>query len=231
MDFQAAVTDEIALLNAGKPLEAFDRYFDDDGVMLVNDETFGTGKAECRAKQETFIFEASSIIGNITHCAVDVEDEICVFRNRTTFVDETGQPKEMDGLHWQRWSNGKIVEERYYRGEAMEQKLAEGILDESDAVNASPLDDLSPHAKTEATALRAAVVAALAELVDGEHIEIAPDATDLVADELVVAGLEAHNPRHALKTLRLALIHSDNVEEVYAADHTLETAFRKALGG
>ena len=79
--------------------------------------------------------------------------------------------------------------------------------------------------------MRGAVLAALNELTSAEHVELLPEATELVADELVLAALEAHTPKHALKKLRLALIHSDNVEEVYADDHTLEDAFRAALGG
>jgi hypothetical protein len=45
MDIQAAVRDQIALLNDGKPLEAFDRYFDDDGEIFDNDRPFAKGNS------------------------------------------------------------------------------------------------------------------------------------------------------------------------------------------
>jgi hypothetical protein len=33
-------------------------------------------------------------------------------------------------LHFQRWEDGKIIEERYYRGDLMAQKISDGILDD-----------------------------------------------------------------------------------------------------
>ena len=70
------------------------------------------------------------IIGNIARCSFDVETAICVFRNQSMFVDDAGDRHQIDGIHWQRWSGGKIVEERYYRGELMAQKITAGIFDQ-----------------------------------------------------------------------------------------------------
>jgi hypothetical protein len=126
--FEAAVRDQLALLEQGKPLEAFDRYFDHEGVMFDNDEVFGRGKVECRAKQEPFISSATRIIGKITQRSIDHDLCVCAFRNQSTFVDGSGAQHQIDGVHWQRWSGGTIAEERYYRDELMQQKIAEGIL-------------------------------------------------------------------------------------------------------
>jgi hypothetical protein len=83
----------------------------------------------------------------------------------------------------------------------------------------------------QAIAFRNTLMVAVEELVKGEHIEVAEGQNELLANELLLAAQEAHNPRHALKKLRLGLIHSDHTEEVYSADHVIEDAFRKALGG
>ncbi len=90
---------------------------------------------------------------------------------------------------------------------------------------------LSEHAQAVAMALREAVLITLHELNRKEQVEINEDAFELVADELLVAAQEGRNPRHALKKLRAALIDSPNVEEVYADDRALESAFRRSLGG
>ncbi len=227
MDLQTAVTDLISLVNGGQPLEAFDRYFADEGVMLENDKPFGKGKAECRAKQEPILARAGKITNKVTRCSLDVENAICVFRNQTTFVNSMGEKIEIDGVYWQQWSDGKIVEEHYYSGEAMAEKIAEGILD----LGTIALEPTLLPPPAQAGAMRTAILAALDALVAAEQIEIAEGAIALVADELIVAGLEAHNPRHALKKLRIALIDSEHVEEVYAADLVLEAAFRRAMGG
>ena len=49
--------------------------------MFDNDELFGTGKAECRAKQEPFISQATRIIGSIPQVSLDVEAAKCSFRS------------------------------------------------------------------------------------------------------------------------------------------------------
>ena len=128
MSFSDDVNNQIALLNAGKPLEAFDLYFDDDGMMFDNDLLFAKGKAACRAKQEPFISQATHIVGNITQCSMNVEASTCTLRNQSTFVNASGDRCQIDGLHLQRWAEGKIVEERYYRDELLAQKIEEGIL-------------------------------------------------------------------------------------------------------
>jgi hypothetical protein len=129
MTFTSALKDQLELLNGGDPLEAFDRYFADVGVMYDNDQLFGVGKVECRSKQEPFISAATSIVGNITRCSFDEEQELCAFRNESTFVDAAGGSSKIDGLHVQRWKNGAIIEERYYRGDVMAERIAAGILD------------------------------------------------------------------------------------------------------
>lgn len=134
MDFRAAVDDQVSLLEAGAPLDAFDRYFADDGVMLDNDVVFGSGKAECRAKQEPFISAAKAIDGRIVRCTVDDALQICVFHNQSTFVTKDDERVQIDGLHWQRWAGGKIVEERYYRGELMRKRILAGILERPGAL-------------------------------------------------------------------------------------------------
>ena len=83
----------------------------------------------------------------------------------------------------------------------------------------------------QAMPMRNAVYSALIDLVAGQHVDIPADKVGDVADEATLAALEAKNPRHALKKLRLAVINSDTVDEVYCDDLTLEEAFRKNLGG
>lgn len=126
--FQASVDGQIVLLNDGQPLEAFDRYFAADGVMYANGEIFARNAAEGRRKQEPYIASAASITGNIVDLVVSEENQICAFRNRSSFVTSGGKTHQIDGLCWQRWLDGKIVEERYFDGDEMQKMLNVGIL-------------------------------------------------------------------------------------------------------
>jgi hypothetical protein len=126
--FLKNVEAQIALLDQGKPLEAFDQFFAANGVMYANGEIFAKDAAEGRRKQEPYMNSATSILGSIVDLVVSSEREICAFRNRTSFVVAAGKKHQIDGICWQRWQNGKIVEERYFDGSEMQKMLDAGIL-------------------------------------------------------------------------------------------------------
>lgn len=126
--FKETVALQIKLLQDGHPLEAFDAYFEKSGVMFANDELFATGQKEARAKQEPFISAAISIQGLITDVNTIASEEICVFRNKTSFTTANNETHQINGLCWQKWRFSKIIEERYYDGEHMENLVIAGIL-------------------------------------------------------------------------------------------------------
>ena len=128
LSFQAAVNAQVTLLNDGKPLEAFDEFFAPDGLMYANDEIFATGAEEGHRKQEPYMLAANSINGLIEGLIIAEPEKICAFRNRTSFVSSDGATHQIDGLCWQKWCDGKIVEERYYDGEKMQSVIEKGIL-------------------------------------------------------------------------------------------------------
>ncbi len=127
-EFVDGVEKQIALLNEGKPLEAFDQFFAVEGVMYANGIVFAKNAAEGRKKQEPYINSAASIHGSIVDLVVSEENNICAFRNQTSFVSSDGEEHQIDGICWQHWQNGKIVEERYFDGDEMHKKLGCGIL-------------------------------------------------------------------------------------------------------
>ncbi len=119
---------QIALLRAGKPLEAFDTFFDANGVMYANDVVFATGAAQARQKQVPFFSSAVSIEGAITDLVISESLGQCAFRNKTTFVTKDSRAHQIDGLCWQLWQQGKVIEERYYDGDAMRARISAGVL-------------------------------------------------------------------------------------------------------
>lgn len=126
--FRTCVTQQIELLEAGQPLEAFDTFFAADGIMYANDEVFARSAEEGHRKQAPYVGAAKSISGLIVDLAISETDGICVFRNKTSFTTADDVTHQIDGLCLQRWHNGQIVEERYYDGELMEKLISEGIL-------------------------------------------------------------------------------------------------------
>ena len=97
-----AVTAQVELLEAGKPLEASGAFHDEIVLMYANDVLFASGAAEGRAKQEPFIASAKSISGRITDIKVVDKQGICAFRNLSTFTDSEGTDHQIDGLSRQK---------------------------------------------------------------------------------------------------------------------------------
>jgi hypothetical protein len=128
VDFEKSVKQQVTLLNEGKPLEAFDQFFDISGVMYANGEVFASSAEEGRKKQEPYIRAAVSIEGKITDVKMLPAKQICVFRNQSSFVTEDGNKHQIDGLCWQHWQGGKITEEQYFDGEQMKNHIKNGIL-------------------------------------------------------------------------------------------------------
>lgn len=127
-EFEISVRSQIALLNAGKPLEVFDAYFSADGVMFSNSVMFAKGAPEAREKQEPFISAAASISGLITDLKTHAPTQTCVFRNKSSFRTHDEQVHRIDGLCWQQWKQGRIVVERYYDGDAILAVIDAGVM-------------------------------------------------------------------------------------------------------
>ncbi|WP_419901292.1 hypothetical protein [Kiloniella sp.] len=128
-NIEAAIKHQVELLNTGRVLEAFDLFFSDHGEMYENDNLFGHGKIECRKRQEPYINSAKEILGQITDVKIIPLAQICIFRNQSSFIDQKDKEIQINGLHWQQWENGKIIEECYFHSDKMDKIIASGILD------------------------------------------------------------------------------------------------------
>ncbi len=127
-EFEASVLSQVELLNAGRPLDAFDAHFSANGVMFSNGVVFAKDAPEAREKQEPFISAAASISGLITDLKTHAPTQTCVFRNKSSFRTHDGKEHHINGLCWQLWKQGQIVEERYYDGDAMLDMISKGVL-------------------------------------------------------------------------------------------------------
>ena len=121
--------DQIDLLKNGNPLEALDRHGGAEILMFDNDQLFASGKEEARAKQEPFVNSARSIIGNIPEHSFMQDQGIGIFLNRSQFISAEGKKTQVNGIHWQKWRDGKIAEERFYRDDLAKVLISSGIME------------------------------------------------------------------------------------------------------
>lgn len=132
LSFRECVHLQIQLLQSGKPLEAFNRFFAPKGVMYANGSIFATNASEGFRKQEPYISSAKEINGLILDLTLSEKKDICIFRNKTSFISKDGSMHQIDGLCWQQWTNGQIIIERYYDGQRMHALISDGIFDDLD---------------------------------------------------------------------------------------------------
>ncbi len=100
------------LIRQGKALEAFERFYADDVVMMENDQVF-VGKALNREReQELFgnIVEVHSATVGAT--AVHGDTSFCEQSFDATLRD--GTRLHMEEVAVRTWKDGKIVKERFY---------------------------------------------------------------------------------------------------------------------
>lgn len=134
LSFTESVHSQVALLVEGRPLDAFDRFFASDGVMYANGDLFAGSALEGRRKQEPYILAAKSFQGVIDDLIIMEDQKICAFRNKTSFITSDDVQHKIDGLCWQKWLNGRIIEERYFDGEHMQSVILAGVLRKPDAI-------------------------------------------------------------------------------------------------
>ena len=100
------------LIRQGKALEAFERFYAEDVVMMENDQVF-VGKETNRQREQEFFgsiqevhaagIGATAVQGNISFCE--------------QFFDVTlkdGQRTEIQEVAVRTWKDGKIIKERFY---------------------------------------------------------------------------------------------------------------------
>jgi hypothetical protein len=137
--FRELVLAQIELLRSGDPLRAFDTFYDNDVIMFDNDRVFAMDKCTARDIQAGFINKAKAIHGEVRRYGIDVDAAISVLHNTSRFVDTDDQIIQIDGIHWQEWRNGRIVKERYFRGDMARQLIDDGVFD-----NPTILGEISP---------------------------------------------------------------------------------------
>jgi ketosteroid isomerase-like protein len=103
----------VALVAAGKYVEAIEGYYADDASMQENQSPPRAGRANLVLHEKKMAEVAQS--PRTTHAeVVAIDGDTVVIRWGFAFVDEKGAPKKMDELAWQQWRDNKIVRERFY---------------------------------------------------------------------------------------------------------------------
>ncbi len=100
------------MIRQGKALEAFERFYADDVVMMENDQAF-EGKDVNRKREQEFFGNIQELhAAGIGATAVNGNHSFCEQNFDATFKD--GSRVQMQEVAVRTWRDGKVIKERFY---------------------------------------------------------------------------------------------------------------------
>ncbi len=100
------------MIRHGKALEAFEKFYAEDVVMMENDQAF-EGKETNRKREQEFFGNIAEVHGaGIRATAVRGNVSFCEQFFDATFKD--GKRIKMEEVAVRTWKDGKVVKERFY---------------------------------------------------------------------------------------------------------------------
>lgn len=100
------------MIRRGQALEAFEKFYHDDVVMMENDQAF-EGKEVNRKREQEFFGNIAEVHGaGIGAEAVRGNVSFCEQFFDATFKD--GRRVQMEEVAVRTWKDGKVIKERFY---------------------------------------------------------------------------------------------------------------------
>ncbi|SMY06695.1 hypothetical protein [Flavimaricola marinus] len=130
--FRDCVISQIDLLSEGKALEAFDQFFSDNVTLYDNGTLIASNAHDGRALQAKTLRSASDIKGSIPDLTIADDTEICVFRDHSSYAGKGKDRHQTNRLVWQKWRDGKVIQQQTFDGTKMETLIEGGILKSPD---------------------------------------------------------------------------------------------------
>lgn len=102
------------MIRQGKALEAFERFYHDEVVMMENDQAFEGKEANRKREQEFFGNIVEVHDAGITSSAVSTDGvtSFCEQYFDATYKD--GRRMRMEEVAVRTWRDGKVIRERFY---------------------------------------------------------------------------------------------------------------------
>lgn len=126
----------ITLVEAGKTIEAMERFYADDVLMFENRELARAGRTACIEHERAQLggnAEPASL--RATKRAANPAAGVCFIEWVIRFHSPDGRPMRLEEVAVQRWNETGITEERFYY---------DGAIDEGDEDRDENEDDLVP---------------------------------------------------------------------------------------
>ena len=115
MSYLNRVNDIYEHIAKGEALDAFEKYYDEDVVMILEDGTEVEGKDNNREREHEFFDSVEEFHGIDVHKITSNEEEASTAVESTMDVTfKGGDRMEMAQVAVQQWKDDQIVKERFY---------------------------------------------------------------------------------------------------------------------
>ena len=101
-------------LAEGKALEAFDKYYSDEVVMIEGDGSQRIGKPQCREYEVNFFQGIAEMHGAGVDAMVTDGENTTMVENWMDVTFKDGTRRKLEQIARQTWQDGKIINERFY---------------------------------------------------------------------------------------------------------------------
>jgi len=100
---------------AGRVMEAFEKFYGDDVIVIENNEPERVGKEVNREFHKKFMENVGEVHETkVNHLATDEEKGIAFIYWHFDMTSKDGKRRVVDEVAVQKWVDGKIVKERFF---------------------------------------------------------------------------------------------------------------------
>lgn len=115
MSYQEKITDIYEQIARGEAMDAFETYYHDDVVMVMEDGTPVEGKDTNRQREIEFFSSVESFHGiDVKAITSDEEEGVTSVESTMDVTFEGGNRMEIEQVAVQNWKDDQIVRERFY---------------------------------------------------------------------------------------------------------------------
>ena len=123
-DLRRRLDEFIGLVESGRSIEAMERFYAEDVMMFENRELSRAGREACISFEREQLAKTGKPHLKATKRAADPQTGVSFIEWVVQFRSpSSGRPIRLEEVAVQKWSNGEIIEERFYY---------EGVIDQGD---------------------------------------------------------------------------------------------------
>jgi len=123
-DLRRRLDEFVGLVESGRSVEAMQRFYAEDVMMFENRELSRAGRDACIAYEREQLSKSGRPHLKATKRAADPQTGVSFIEWVVQFRSpSSGRPIRLEEVAVQKWSNGEIIEERFYY---------EGVIDQGD---------------------------------------------------------------------------------------------------